>query len=324
MPLHPASLALSLLLLGVHAQGDEQSDASTAPAPTEERAPLLERSQVDARALERRLRAQEQQHLQTDAEAFLALWLPANTSEPRGVVILLPGDDASADAPRSVGPLRRKLPDAGWHSLSLSLPDALSDLPPPAQASVPVQDDNPVEAAAVDDTDDAPLEATPSAELGNAEPSSDAPAPAATKDPRQAHAARVLARIEAAIAFAERQQAKPLILLGHGSGAYWAAHYLAERGPTKIRHLLLVAAERPEGFSPGLAELIPGLQLATGDFYYKGLTHDRDAALERLQAGKRLKHPSYTQVALTPLPGAPATEQEQLFRRIRGWLERQR
>ncbi|NEK66148.1 MAG: DUF3530 family protein, partial [Xanthomonas perforans] len=35
-------------------------------------------------------------------------------------------------APPTVGPLRRKLPDAGWHSLSLTLPD-------PQGASLPVR-----------------------------------------------------------------------------------------------------------------------------------------------------------------------------------------
>ncbi|MFZ2320209.1 MAG: DUF3530 family protein, partial [Pseudomonas sp.] len=38
------------------------------------------------------------------------------------------------------------------------------------------------------------------------------------------------------------------------------------------------------------------------------------------QASKRQAQPAYVQVAMKALPGNPATEQEQLFRRIRGWL----
>ena len=139
----------------------------------------------------------------------------------------------------------------------------------------------------------------------------------------KAHAERVLARIEAGIAFAEQQQATTLVLLGHGSGAYWAARYLAERKPAQVKNLLLVAAEVPAGFSPPLEELVPGLQLATGDFFYKDQAVDRTAATTRLQASKRQKHPAYIQVAMKALPGNPGIEQEQLYRRIRGWLSLQ-
>ena len=137
---------------------------------------------------------------------------------------------------------------------------------------------------------------------------------------QSSHAERVLKRIESAIGFAEQQQAKTIVLLGHGSGAYWAARYVAERKPANIQNLLLVAAQLPAGFSPPLEELLAPLQLATGDFYYKDLPADRLAALKRSQASKRQKHPAYTQVALKALVGNRDAEQEQLYRRIRGWL----
>jgi 5-carboxymethyl-2-hydroxymuconate isomerase len=89
-----------------------------------------------------------------------------------------------------------------------------------------------------------------------------------------------------------------------------------------VQNLLLVAAKRPDGFSPALEELIPSLKLATGDFYYEEQTRDRNAALERLQMSKRQKHLAYIQIAMQALPGNPAAEQEQLSRRIRGWLSK--
>jgi hypothetical protein len=39
-----------------------------------------------------------------------------------------------------------------------------------------------------------------------------------------------------------------------------------------------------------------------------------------MQASKRQKHPSYIQIAMKALPGNRETEQEQLYRRIKGWL----
>ena len=50
---------------------------------------------------------------------------------------------------------------------------------------------------------------------------------------------------------------------------------------------------------------------------------DRGSAVRRKQASKRLAHDGYTQIALKALPGNQEAEQEQLFRRIRGWLEKQ-
>ena len=242
--------------------------------------------------------------IQSGDERFLALWLPANVGEPSGAVILLPGDAENADGATAVGPLRRKLPDGGWHSLSLTLPDPDHDAPPLRLPEPPTS-------AAAEAAADGKVETAPSA----------APDPAADGDSRRsAHAQRVMARIDAGIAFARQQQASRIVLLGHGSGAYWATQYLAERQPEDIHNLLLVAAAVPAGFSPPLDELVPQLELATGDFYYKDQAGDRQAALRRLQASKRVKHPTYVQVAMKALPGNRGVEQEQLYRRLRGWL----
>jgi hypothetical protein len=325
MPSHHAPLALCLLLLGAQAHAEGEAPASSEPvstvAATVERAALAERSQADARALERQLQENEQQQLKTAEEGFLALWLPANVAEPNGAVILLPGDDESADWPQSIGPLRRKLPDVGWHSLSLSLPDPQGEALPLRSAANADSASQPTAAQ----TDEMTGEPDP-AEAAGTMPDDNQALPAsidfetALEAQRQAHAERVMTRIEAGIAFAQQQQAQTIVLLGHGSGAYWAARLLAERQPTAVQNLLLVAAELPEGFSPALDELIPGLKLATGDFYYLEQIGDRNAALKRMQASKRQKHPAYIQIAMQALPGNPPAEQEQLYRRIRGWL----
>lgn len=328
-----AASALSLLLLTGPLHAEEQAGANAASTDTAAeatepvRAPLVERSEMEATALEQQLGQQEQQQLQAGDERFLALWLPANAAEPNGVVIILPGDAETADWPQSVGPLRHKLPNTGWHSLSLTLPDPNGDAPPlrsPApQTDAPSK--APVEAdPATTSTEEAntPVD-EPRAETRDN--SLDSAETAASKEKnieeqQQAHADRVLARIESAIGFAEQQQAKTVVLLGHGSGAYWAARYLAERKPSNIHNLLLVAAALPAGYTPPLDELIPQLPLATGDFYYKDLPADRQAALKRSQASKRQKQTTYTQVAMKALPGNRDAEQEQLYRRIRGWL----
>ncbi|NYS41820.1 DUF3530 family protein, partial [Pseudomonas syringae pv. actinidiae] len=121
------SLMLPCALPALAADPAPAKDAA-AQAPVE-RAPLLSRSQEDAIALGRQLPREDQQQLQAGDESFLALWKPANTDAPQGAVIILPGDAESPDWPDTVGPLRRKFPDVGWSSLSITLPDAQDNTP---------------------------------------------------------------------------------------------------------------------------------------------------------------------------------------------------
>jgi hypothetical protein len=100
------ALCMSLILPSAFSvQADEPAPAVTdQPAETKplERQPLLERSQEEAAALERKVPSQEQQQLQTGSDTFLALWKPANTSDPKGAVIIIPGAGETADWPQVI------------------------------------------------------------------------------------------------------------------------------------------------------------------------------------------------------------------------------
>jgi pimeloyl-ACP methyl ester carboxylesterase len=320
--LRPRLALLSLLLCGALHAADEPAPTKDgeAPAAAVERAPLSERSVDDAAALAKRVPEKEQQLLKAGDEEFLALWKLANVGDATGVIILIPGDGETADWPQAMAPLREKLPDAGWHTLSLSLPDPQGDEPPLRpieEAAPPAGEEKKADAPPADTTEAAPATTPENAAV----PADNTPPPSGiSEEQRTTHATRVSARIEAAIAFAQEKKAKAIVLLGHGSGGYWAARYLADNKPKQVSNLILVAAEKPVGFSPVLEDLVPELKLATGDFYYKDLPLDRDAAKLRKEASKRQKHPAYIQVSMGALPGDRATEQEQLYRRVKGWL----
>lgn len=304
-------LCLTLLASAMSAHGEQSPPAETGEkgdAKAEQRAPLAERSELEALALERQLKANEQQRLDAAGTPFLALWLAANDPAPKGAVILLPGDEESADAPRVIGPLRHKLPDAGWHSLSVSLPD-------PQGANLPVR----IAESAVP-SGDAPAEKPAEVPAEPAAPAEPSQSPEAA---RATHVERVFARIDASIAFAGQQQAKVVVLLGHGSGAYWAARYIAERKPANVSHLLLVDIRQPEGFESPITDLLAQITASVGDFYYRDSATARQAALLRKQLSQRQKQPAFVQVGLDALPGNPSVAEEQLFRRLRGWLDKQ-
>lgn len=310
LPLLPA---LGLLAASWPLQAEEPADGAAAAPPAAIRPAQAERSEDASAALAEHLPAAEQQRLQAADESFLALWLPANAPRAHGVVILLGGDGESPDWPASLGPLRRKLPDAGWHSLALGLPDPLDSLPQPRPADKPdaaVETPATREAAAT-----APVAAnTEERAATDAQPA---------QDPAARHARRIKQRLAAALELARRRQATRIVLLGHGTGAYWSARYLSEEHPADVHNLLLLAVESPTAISPTLDELLPGLELATGDFYYGDRPAARQAASARAQASKRQAHPAYIQVAMKALPGNPELQHEQLYRRLRGWLDLQ-
>lgn len=316
------ALCLSLILpCAFSVEAADPAPAATAEKPAEdkpvERQPLLERSQEEAAALERLLPAQEQQQLQAGSETFLALWKPANTAEPKGAVIIIPGAGETADWPQAIGPLRRKLPDAQWSSLSITLPDLQSDaiaprvVEPAAAAKAP-------ETGSKDSTTAQPIE---QAAGGEAEVADQVVAET-TEEQSRADAERIFARIDAAIAYAEQQSARSIVVLGHGTGAYWAGRYLSEKQTAQVEKFVMVDAQAPAKVLPPLAELTPTLKLPTVDIFYMDKPLDRNAALERMQASKRLKTSAFSQVALKALPDKKA-EEVQLLRRVRGWLNPQ-
>lgn len=333
-PAQPTRLALCLALslaplVPGWAEDTPASPPGPAVAPAAPARPALEeRSQDEASALQQRLPQKQQQTLQAGEESFLALWLPANAPQAEGVVIIVPGDGENPDWPVAVGPLRRKLPDAGWQTLALGLPDPQDSQPVPRKESADKAAADSDAGASSKDVQGESGAATPTpestAEAGSGEPaqaSSEAPpAPDAAIERRKAYAERVMARIQAGLDFALQGKPKSIVLLGHGTGAYWAARYLAEREPGEIHNLLIVDAEVPRDFRPALEDMVPRLQLATGDFYYKDRRVDRDAAKARLQASRRETGKTYVQIGMNALPADRATEQDQLYRRIRGWL----
>ncbi|NIF17441.1 alpha/beta hydrolase family protein [Pantoea sp. Cy-639] len=327
LTLYRTSLAMfclaSLLPLGAQAADAEKTATSAAeaaaPAP---RPPLLERSQDDALALERQVPKAEQQTLQANSENFLALWKPANDSDPKGAVIIVPGAGENADWPVTVGPLRRGFPDVGWHTLSVSLPDLLAERP---QARV---EPKPAAAANKEQGESAPAKDTPADANANvaqatapeADTAESTDAAEAAEHNDEADAERIFARLDAAVAYAQQQKARSIVLLGNGSGAYWAARYLNEKQPPQVQKLVMVAAQTPARVEHDLQSLTPTLKVPTADIYYATRTQDRLAAQQRLQASKRQKDSQYRQLSLIAMPGNQAAEQEQLLRRVRGWL----
>lgn len=309
----------------------EQSPAAEPAKPPVPRTALLDRNDALALNLAQQFPAQVQK-LKALEEEFLAFWLPAADPKPKGTLILLPGAGETPDWPRVIGPIRRELPQYAWHTLSVTLPELDSGIPNRPKPKPLPEPTNPESAAEEGQKEEAtpPAEAEPPAETAKEAPETEAAEPATEPSadepppkPLPPITERIDARIEAALGFARAQGAPLIILLGHGTSGYWAARYLTEEKPELPQHLLLISATRPSTQEVALDELLSRHPVATGDFYYPERLSEQQEAKARLNTSRRTGHTAYTQTALKLIPGDLASEQEQLVRRVRGWLDRQ-
>lgn len=321
----PALLPLCLLLLGLAAPvlaEEAPTPSPETPAAPAAVAPALERSQEQQQALMRQLPAEQQKTLQAGDESFLALLMPAARAKAAGTVVLVPGDGESADWPNVMAPVRQQLPTFGWQTISLSLPDPYDPVVAIERDTAPADTDaqaNSEQTAppVTGGSGTAPV-APSQAEAGSGEPAQAAVAPVDPEAAANAQATRVLARIAAGIDLALQQGASPIVLVGHGTGAYWAARYLAEKEPAEVKQLVLIDAREPQGMPARLDATMGKTDLQIAD-----LVHAPGAAAQRRKERAAQKaNKGYRQIDLPVIPGDRAAEQEQTVRRLRAWLDR--
>lgn len=180
-------LGLILLLGGLTSAWAQEPASDTAADVPIETAPAISisaptRSQVQELSLERLLPATQQRRLDIGEQAFLGLFLPAAQPEPWGGIILIAGENEHADWPTLIGPARRQLSAAGWHTLAISLPE--SEGPDLARDEEQRQ--------------------------------------ARAKQYQEQTLARIQAARQVLIAEGGEQKNLPIVLLGRGEGAFWA------------------------------------------------------------------------------------------------------
>jgi len=321
----PALLPLCLLLLGLAAPvraEEPPTPAPETPAAPAAVAPALERSQEQQQALMRQLPTEQQKTLQAGDESFLALLVPAARAKASGTVVLVPGDGESADWPNVVAPVRQQLPTFGWQTISLSLPDPYDPVVAIERDTAPADTDaqaNSEQTAppVIGGSGAAPAAPT-QAEAGSGEPAQAAVAPVDPEAAANAQATRVLARIAAGIDLALQQGANPIVLVGHGTGAYWAARYLAEKEPAEVKQLVLIDGREPQGLPPRLDATMGKTDLQIADLVHA----PGPAAQRRKERAAQKANKGYRQIDLPVIPGDRAAEQEQTVRRLRAWLDR--
>lgn len=108
---------------------ETMSDSNAKKSSTTERAAYLDPELKKQLALADTLKQHEIVWLEvsypesTEAQKTLAIAHPSLIAEEQGAILLIHDKEQHADWPQVIRPLRQKLPEFGWYTLSVSLPD---------------------------------------------------------------------------------------------------------------------------------------------------------------------------------------------------------
>lgn len=258
----------------------------------------------------------------------LALFRPASDAEPKGALLLLYGAENPPHWPAHLDNLRRALPRHGWATLALTLP-----LPePPPVPERPADEANGEEENADNDGDE---------ENGEDEGSEADEAEAPPEDPLPPRAERIANRLDAAMAWLDREGQGNLVVLVDDASAETVMTHLQPQleagaggeppstgespltGP--VRAVILVnTVPGPRLSTEQLTQIfaIPEMPLLDVFLGPTSRLHERVRDHRNLSARQRLER--YHSLQL-PRPRVEDPEDERSFwvRRIHGFMHRQ-
>jgi hypothetical protein len=143
--------ALLLIFSSANTCAEEEGEAPVDPPAAQRQLPDV--SSKQSLYLEKHMglfnREEELTLLNTDSEEFFGLFLSERSGNPNGAVLILHDNQQHGHWPELVAPLREYLPDYGWASLTLELPDAPPPFIPARALSISTEDENSPESSDV-------------------------------------------------------------------------------------------------------------------------------------------------------------------------------
>ncbi len=264
-------------------------------------------------------------------ERFLSLWQPDRSGNPRGALLIIHSEGEHPAWPNTTKPLHETLPDYGWATLALSLPE-------PEQAPIPKRT-LAVKTALVEKTDDQEGSlSTDATENDKPQETEEASQTMAEKPSTSSNNTTVSPeviteqRLESALRFLHDQGQFNVVILGNGTGAIRANTFLNNNTPKTDSPSL--ANAKP---FRGIVLLNGRNRLPTMDTDYKGWFSDpsipvldiylnedqrnQQAAKARKVLAKQKRVEIYKQVRLSHLKYTKGGQENILSRRIRSYLK---
>ncbi|MEH6491506.1 DUF3530 family protein [Halopseudomonas sp.] len=310
-------IALSLPLCS-QAQTPETEEAAADATPTAQagkRAESPSRNALYQQALERRLPTEEQRQLDFHGESQLGLYLPAARPEALGGVLLIAGPGEHADWPELIGPARRRLSDAGWNTLSISLPDA----PLPASVAEPATPNPDVDTADKEGSDE-PEDPQLAADNQPDQPPVPTTAQAITTTD---YATRCMQLIQAAWQVLAAEKNEHITLITRAEAGYWALRAASPPASQQPPHAIVLFKPRDAAIEgqPSLNLLLEKWDKPLLELLAASSPQGAIQAREHQRIARRMGHSLYQQWDIDYLPDSVLAD-DMLQKRLQGWLER--
>lgn len=241
---------------------------------------------------------------------FFSLYAQERSGQAKGAVILISPAGQYAGWSKRLANLHQYLPDYGWNSLAITLPEAVKITPIAADANNHTREAN----APGDDEET-------SDEQVVGEPFDTAAAPKTNAEPDKLKNTH----LQTAMDFLSKEGQFNIVLITSGAGALYAAQYLnqANLSAASVQALVLIdAVNETMGIEEKLPALLGNLSLPIFDLYDGFNSNQTIFANQRRQKLKALPPARYQQLQIPTTVKADEPQHDYGSRRIRGWLER--
>jgi len=347
------TIALSSLCLAQDNVTEPQDSSSEPPAPISP-PPVMRQTLSNIQnnrqiSLESQYPAGVIKKLGSEGNMFIGLYEKDKTGNPYGAMLIVHGEGQNADWPHTISTIRQELPEYGWTSLSITLPEPAKPFvparptpqpatPKPSELSEPGSS----ETEMVDDQA-APLEATPNNDnntMANQEAETDITnEPSETLDIKSAEEIEALAleRLKEAVSFLNSEGQFNIVVAAHGTAALRTMNYLAgestvapgakdKNGKPKIQRPLramvfLNARNSLLGIEKSLTELLDMQDFPILDIYFDEHHLDTIEAKARKKAAKSDNMDAYFLVKLLTPTHSIFDNENRFTRRVRGFLD---
>lgn len=248
---------------------------------------------------------------------FLVLHHTSLAATTKGTLLLLPGNEHHPDWPGIIHHLRTEMPNEGWSTLSLALPDFLPKtfIPPRLDPIKVVKEPKHKESKKKGEIKEVKKKV-------RSQPEQD-------QKPKPPFEERTHHRINEALNFISSQggQNEKIVVIAEGLSAIWITHFLSENlnlstsNQNKVDALVFIGGRgAPELNKLNMVQAAIQIKKPLLD-----ITNPQDGSYQeskqRSKLAKKTRHKQYQRLSLSSPPYFRGQE-TQLYNRIRGWLKR--
>lgn len=269
---------------------------------------------------------------ETEKNSFYGLFLEEESGNPQGAILILHDSQHHGHWPEMIAPIREYLPQFGWATLSIELPDAPKRTRIAREIAKPIKNDDKQSEEQSEEQFEEQSEEDEETNLSNTEENSiteqntteEATQTNKRLSPKTIYQQLNINRIIAAINYLKSKNQENLVIIGYGSGAAWAIDYVQKQDKdsetaTKGLTLITIDALASEVEPTKMHEQIKDIKVPYLDLINPEKIRAIKLAKKRAKILKRSENSNYQQF-ITPIISNYRETENPTSRRIRGWL----